>query len=129
MEVALWLALFAVILSGVAGWVIQAFVPAAMTDRFGTEERPYEQIPHLCDLLRKKAVEKLEAARANAAVPPSGKEELKRLRFHADMFLRHDWISDQGRRAPALQDKAARASLSEKLSEAYWAAWTNACAR
>jgi hypothetical protein len=97
LEVALLLAFGAVILSGVVGWVIQAFVPAAMTERFGPGalpgsnapvEAPYEQIARLCDLLRQRAVESLRMARDNPAVPGSGKEELARLLDEVHDFLR-----------------------------------------
>jgi hypothetical protein len=104
LEIILLIVFAAVVLSGVAGWIIQATVPSAMTDRFGpgvlpdhvggTKDRPGaveapdEQIPHVCDLLRRSAIETLETARANPNLPESGKEDLKSLLDEVHDFLR-----------------------------------------
>jgi len=53
-EMALWVVLAAVILSGIFGLVLQQFLPRWLAQRCA-DEAPYEQIPHLCRLLRGKA--------------------------------------------------------------------------
>lgn len=53
-EIALWMVLAAVILSGIFGLVLQQFLPRWLAQRCA-DEAPYEQIPHLCRLLRGKA--------------------------------------------------------------------------
>jgi hypothetical protein len=58
-EQALWVVLAAVILSGVFGLVLQQFLPRWLAQRCG-DEAPYEQIPHLCRLLRGKADEAVD---------------------------------------------------------------------
>jgi hypothetical protein len=51
---ALWLVFLGVIVTGLYGLFLQQFVPRMMTARVPSEA-PYEQIPHLCNVLRFKA--------------------------------------------------------------------------
>jgi hypothetical protein len=54
LEVVLWFVLGAVLVSGVLGLLAQQALPRAITTRVSAEG-PYEQIPHLCLMMRKKA--------------------------------------------------------------------------
>lgn len=54
LEKLLWLLLILTMLSGLFGLAVQQFLPHVMTTRLPNEV-PYEQIPHLCQLLRRKA--------------------------------------------------------------------------
>src|SRR5947209_18427853 len=54
LETALWLVLIGVILTGILGIVLQNVLPRLLTSRVPTEA-PYEQIPHLCRQMRRKA--------------------------------------------------------------------------
>lgn len=53
-EIALWLVLGAVILSGVFGLILQQFVPGWIARRFQSEV-PYGQMPHVCNVLLSEA--------------------------------------------------------------------------
>jgi hypothetical protein len=54
LEIALWVVLMAVLVSGVLGLLAQQFLPRLITTRVPAEA-PFEQIPHLCLTMRKKA--------------------------------------------------------------------------
>jgi hypothetical protein len=54
LETALWVVLGAVLVSGVLGLLAQHFLPRVITARVSAEA-PFEQIPHLCRMMRKKA--------------------------------------------------------------------------
>lgn len=54
LEQVLWVILTLTILTGVFGLLIQQWVPRLITVRFSSEI-PYEQIPHVCSLLRRRA--------------------------------------------------------------------------
>jgi hypothetical protein len=54
LEIALWLVLGLVIAAGVFGLAVQQVLPRMITTRIATEA-PYEQIPHLCQEMRKRA--------------------------------------------------------------------------
>jgi hypothetical protein len=54
LEVVLWVVLLAVLASGVLGLAAQHFLPRLLTANV-TSEAPFEQIPHLCLMMRKKA--------------------------------------------------------------------------
>ncbi len=51
---ALWIVLGLTLVTGVMGLVLQQFLPRLMTTRIPAEA-PYEQIPHLCRVMRRKA--------------------------------------------------------------------------
>src|SRR5207249_6120017 len=65
-EQALWVVLAAVILSGIFGLLLQQFLPRWLAQRCA-DEAPYEQIPHLCSVLRRQA----DAAVDEAAPAPA----------------------------------------------------------
>jgi hypothetical protein len=54
LEAALWGVLIAVVASGVIGLILQQVLPRMLTSRVPCEA-PYEQIPHLCDVMRRDA--------------------------------------------------------------------------
>jgi hypothetical protein len=54
LEFALWLAVIGVLATGIFGLLLQQVLPGLMTDRVPSEG-PYEQIPRLCQLMRRKA--------------------------------------------------------------------------
>ncbi|MGE3808667.1 MAG: hypothetical protein AB7K24_28715, partial [Gemmataceae bacterium] len=54
LEVALWIVLGLVILTGIYGLALQQFLPRALTVRI-PNEAPYEQIPHMCRVMQRKA--------------------------------------------------------------------------
>jgi hypothetical protein len=56
LEVWLWVAVIGTLVTGIVGLFLQQVVPRLMTERV-VSEAPYEQIPHLCQLLRRRADE------------------------------------------------------------------------
>jgi hypothetical protein len=54
LEVLLWVVFLLVLGTGIAGLALQQFLPGLLTNRLGAEA-PYEQIPHLCLVLRRKS--------------------------------------------------------------------------
>ncbi len=54
LEVALWIALIGVLATGVLGVIVQQVFPRLLTARVHCEA-PYEQIPHLCEVMRREA--------------------------------------------------------------------------
>jgi hypothetical protein len=54
LERILWVVFALVLLTGVAGLALQQFLPRLLTTRLSAEA-PYEQIPHLCRVLRRKS--------------------------------------------------------------------------
>lgn len=54
LEQVLWVVLTLTIATGVFGLILQQYLPAMITRRIACEV-PYEQIPHLCSLIRRKA--------------------------------------------------------------------------
>jgi hypothetical protein len=63
LEVILWVILIATLATGVLGLALQQFLPRLMTVRVPAEA-PFEQIPHLCGVLRRKAAETVVASGA-----------------------------------------------------------------
>lgn len=60
-EFALSLAVIGVLFTGIVGAIVQQFLPRLMTIR-APAEGPYEQIPHLCQVMRRKADTLVDAA-------------------------------------------------------------------
>ncbi len=60
LEIALWLVTAATLLTGVFGLILQQLIPRLITTRI-TREAPYEEIAHLCTLIRGKADSTLSA--------------------------------------------------------------------
>jgi hypothetical protein len=54
LERVLWVVLTLTIATGILGLILQQFLPTMITRRIACEV-PYEQIPHLCSLIRRKA--------------------------------------------------------------------------
>jgi hypothetical protein len=54
LEFALWLAVIGVLATGIFGLMLQQILPRLLTVRVPSEA-PYEQIPHLCQVMRRKA--------------------------------------------------------------------------
>jgi hypothetical protein len=54
LEFWLWIAVLGVLITGVVGVVLQAVLPRWMMTRVAVEA-PYEQIPHLCQVMRRRA--------------------------------------------------------------------------
>jgi hypothetical protein len=78
---ALWLVFLCVIVTGIYGLLLQQMLPRMMTARV-PQEAPYEQIPHLCNVLRLKADALIEsifqpADPKNAAAGPGLEEGTK----------------------------------------------------
>jgi hypothetical protein len=86
LEVALWTVLGVTILSGVVGLALQIVLPRLITNR-ARAEAPYEQIPHLCDVMRRDADDALAAAEAKLADHPAPLEELRVFHARARAFL------------------------------------------
>lgn len=68
LELALWVVLILVLVTGVVGIVLQNVVPRLLTRRVRVEV-PYEQIPHLCGLLRRRADALVDEVCAAAEAP------------------------------------------------------------
>jgi hypothetical protein len=54
LEIALWVVLAAIILTGIYGLLLQQILPGWLARRF-PDEAPYGQIPHLCQVFREEA--------------------------------------------------------------------------
>ena len=70
-----------VLLSGVAGLLLQQVVPHLIATRL-PREAPYEQIPYLCTVLRSHADERMTTIEADAALNENTRAVLRT--FHAD---------------------------------------------
>jgi hypothetical protein len=64
LTLALWIAVLGVLVTGVVGLVLQQFLPRLLTVRVPAEG-PYEQIPYLCQVMRRKADVVVDAACGN----------------------------------------------------------------
>lgn len=115
LEIALWLVLAGIILTGVYGLVLQQVLPGMLARRF-PDEAPYGQIPHLCRQMRDEADELVEEI-APASAVKAGDEGAAR--FATEMRTFH---TEQLR--PFLAAPAPRRStlLSELRSETYFSA-------
>jgi hypothetical protein len=105
LEVALWLVLAGIILTGVYGLVLQQVLPGMLARRF-PDEAPYGQIPHLCRQFQVEADELVDqVAPASAAKAGDGgarfATELRA--FHAEQ-LRPFLAAPAPRRSPLLSD-------------------------
>jgi hypothetical protein len=86
LEVALWIVFALTIVSGFAGLYFQNVLPGLITNRLAAEA-PYEQIPHLCDAMRRSADEAVEQALARAPAEGSTRKELQALYARVRPFL------------------------------------------
>jgi hypothetical protein len=109
LEVALWVVFAVTILSGFAGLYFQSVLPGTITTRVAAEG-PAEQIPHLCDAMRRNADEAVEQALAGLPADSSTRKEVQALYAKVRPFLQQDF--DRGSpladplRAEALFERA-----------------------
>jgi len=113
LEQVLWILLVIVLVTGVAGLLLQQFLPHMLTTRV-VQEVPYEQIPHECALLRRKADTLIETlcgshepdqVVANKGHPKIDSETKARLRNIYESIVRPylDW---PGQTSSPLGDRA-----------------------
>jgi hypothetical protein len=76
LERVLWAVLILTLATGVLGLLLQRFLPRAITTRIASEA-PYEQIPHLCDVMRHKADALVDAAAADDKLDAAVRAELR----------------------------------------------------
>jgi hypothetical protein len=77
LEVALWIVFGLTILTGIVGLVLQQYLPHTITTRLDAET-PYEQIPHVCDVMRQEADGVLQGVRDRTDLNPQVKDRLAR---------------------------------------------------
>jgi hypothetical protein len=99
LEIALWIVLIAVLASGVVGLLAQQFLPRLITTRVSAEA-PFEQIPHLCLTMRRKADDLVDGLCGPAAGQKD--EGLGSLRFYEDEV--RPFLAPEFRRAWPLAD-------------------------
>lgn len=109
-EKALWVVLSAVILSGVFGLALQQFLPRWLAQRCG-DEAPYEQIPHLCRLLRGKADTAVDEV---APAPAAEGTFVAELRIFHDRHVR-PFLAVPVPRASVLRDEQRASSVFDAL--------------
>jgi len=90
LEVALWAVLAVTVLSGVVGLAFQTVLPRLITNR-AQAEAPYEQVPHLCAMMRRDADDALAAAEAKLAAHAAAVEEMRAFHARARAFLAADY--------------------------------------
>jgi hypothetical protein len=100
LERLLWIVTIAVLVTGVLGLVLQQALPRLLLTRV-PNEAPYEQVPHLCRVMRQKADALVESVCGPADVAPaeSGKAQLRS--FYEDE-VRPFLAPDLPRSAPLL---------------------------
>jgi hypothetical protein len=76
LAVALWVLLLATLTTGVLGLVLQQFLPRMITTRV-PREAPYEQIPHLCAVLRQRAEAAVEQVAGDDKLHAEAKPHLR----------------------------------------------------
>jgi hypothetical protein len=75
LEVVLWVVVLLTLVTGVLGLLLQQIVPRLLTARF-PNEAPYEQVPHLCDVLRHKADEAADQIMKETSASESVRKEI-----------------------------------------------------
>jgi hypothetical protein len=90
LTIALWVVFAVTIVSGIAGLVFQAVLPRMITNRIAAEA-PYEQVPHLCDGMRREAEEIVDRSLAREAIEEPVKKELQILWSVARPFLQAEF--------------------------------------
>jgi hypothetical protein len=83
LERILWVVLLLTLATGVAGLLLQQFLPRVLTTRI-PREAPFEQIPHLCNVLRRQADSLVEAVRADNKIDAEVKAGLEKF-FDAEV--------------------------------------------
>jgi hypothetical protein len=101
LEIALWLVLAAVILSGVYGLFLQQVLPRWLARRF-PDEAPYGQIPYLCRRLRERADELVDEVAPETAVKVAdSRASFTEETFAAELRTFHDRLVRPFLAAPA----------------------------
>jgi hypothetical protein len=75
LERVLWVVVILTLATGVTGLVLQQILPHVLTTRIAAEA-PYEQIPHLCAVLRRKADALVDRVKADAKLSEEQKARL-----------------------------------------------------
>jgi hypothetical protein len=83
LELVLWVVLLLTLATGVFGLLLQQFMPRALTTRIGSEA-PFEQISHLCLVMRQQAESLVESVEADSKRDADVKVELRKF-FDADV--------------------------------------------
>jgi len=122
LELTLWVILILTLLTGVAGLALQNVVPRLLTRRVPLET-PYEQIPHLCTLLRRRA----DALVDEIGGPSGDVEDGLRTFYENDIrgflgvpYRRASLLCDDlraGSRFAELRDRATTARTRECIEE------------
>ncbi len=111
-EIALWLVLAGIILTGVYGLVLQQVLPGWLARRF-PDEAPYGQIPHLCRTFRQEADDLVDQIAPPAAVKAAdGGGVAAELRAFHDEQVRPFLAAPVPRRSVLLSDLQAEALFS-----------------
>jgi hypothetical protein len=108
LEIALWVVLIAILATGIYGLTLQQVLPRLMRQRVPSEAS-YEQLPHLCGVLRRRADELVEAADLWSAGTAEGGSELRR--FH-DGAMR-PFLDRPSRRSPLASGLLADAAFEQ----------------
>jgi hypothetical protein len=83
LEMILWVILLLTLATGVFGLLLQQFLPRIITTRIASEA-PFEQIPHLCAVMRQQADALIEGVQADAKMDEDVKAELRKF-FDAEV--------------------------------------------
>jgi hypothetical protein len=123
LERALWGVLIAVLVSGVIGFVLQNVLPRLLTMRVPCEA-PYEQIPHMVQVMRQKAdgltdaicgaleedEQDIESTRGAAKLAQNGPSQLRQF-YERD--IRPFFVSKPPRRSPMINAMQTQARLAK----------------
>jgi len=107
LEIALWAILIALFASGIYGLALQQVLPGLLRRRV-PYEASYEQLPHLCGVLRRRTDELVEAADLWPAGAPTGGDGSELHRFHDEVV--RPYFERPTRKSPLAA--AARAELA-----------------
>jgi hypothetical protein len=83
LTICLWIAVGGTLLTGIFGLLLQQWLPRTMTTRVPAEA-PYEQIPHLCAVMRHKADGLVDAVCGQANAPIDLESTRAAVRFRED---------------------------------------------
>jgi hypothetical protein len=92
LELVLWVVLLLTLATGVLGLLLQQFLPHLVTTRIASEA-PFEQIPHLCRVMRQQAETLVEGVQADDKRDADVKAELRKF-FDTEVrpFLAPDYL-------------------------------------
>jgi hypothetical protein len=115
LEITLWIILIALLLTGVYGLVLQQVLPGLLRRRVQSEAS-YEQLPHLCAILRRRADELVDAADVWPAGAGAGEEASELRRFHETVVRPYfDRPARQSPLAGAIRTEAAFEGLRARM--------------